>query len=82
MHSLIELKDHVDLLKKEVNYKNNIIRDLNQIVKERHNVAIDNEICKSFAKLTLEHDMLDMEHNMLEVLSDRSCDKTNEHEGL
>ena len=56
LHSLLELyKDQVDLLKKELNHKNDIFTDLIQIVKERHNTfAIDNEICESVAKSSRE----------------------------
>ena len=56
LHSFIELyKDQVDLLKKELNHKNDIFTDLIQIVKERHNTfAIDNEICESVAKSSRE----------------------------
>ena len=58
--------DHVDLQKKELNHKNDIITDLIQIIKERYNnVAIDNEINKSVAKLDMEHNNLHMEHNFV-----------------
>ena len=87
LHSLLELyKDQVNHLKKELNHKNDIIKDLIQIVKERHNnnatVAIDNDMFKSVAKFDMEDNKLDMEHNTPEVLSDRGCSKTNEYEGL
>ena len=58
--------DQVDLQKKELNHKNDIITDLIQIIKERYNnVAIDNEINKSVAKLDMEHNNLYMEHNFV-----------------
>ena len=87
LHSLLELyKDQVNHLKKELNRKNDVIKDLIQIVKERHNnnatVAIDNDMFKSVAKFDMEDNKLDMEHNTPEVLSDRGCSKTNEYEGL
>ena len=82
--SLIDLyKDQIDLMKKELNHKNDIITNLIQIVKGRqNNVVLDNKICNSVAKLDMENNTLDMEHNTPEVLSDRGCDRTNEYERL
>ena len=87
LHSLLELyKDQVNHLKNVLNHKNYIIKDLIQIVKERHNnnatVSIDNDMFKSVAKFDMEDNKLNMEHNTPEVLSDRGCSKTNEYEGL
>ena len=84
LHSLIEsYKDQIELMRKELDHKNNIITNLIQIVKGRQkNVAIDNEVCSSVAKLDIQNNTLDMQHNTSEVLSDRGCDRTNVYEGL
>ena len=79
LHLLIEsYKDQIELMRKELDHKNNIITNLIQNVKGRQsNVAIDNETCSSVAKLDIQNNTLDMQHNKPEVLSDRGCDRTN-----
>ena len=81
LKSLIELyKDQVDILKKELNHKNNIILDLVQIVKDRNsNVAIDNGICGSSSNVAK---LCNEDNNKPEVLSDRGCDGSDEYKGL
>ena len=84
LHLLIEsYKDQIELMRKELDHKNDIITNLIQIVKGRQkNVAIDNEVCSSVAKLDIQNNTLDMQHNTPEVLSDRGCDRTNAYDGL